>query len=204
MARKRDISPDKALQRVITALETSDTLNDPSHHDAIRSLVLGGPFVVNATYRAALARPHPEVSLWRAELVQYLRTLVQTHDHRQVMGTLLTNDQPGSGSLTTTGPFRFSATLVNGRVSSTVDSQSIRDVAILNLHYRLLEVGLRNIRRCADPKCRRLFVKTYRREFCSVTCQARRNKELNRARHAAHREQQLKRRRVARAALGAH
>ena len=187
MRRKRDTSPDAKLQAVITALEASDETDHASHHRAIRDLVLGGPFLVNETYRAAVKTPHPLASLWRAELVAFLRTLVRT------------SGRTSWGSLTTEGPYRFSGALVDDRVYPTVDSQSIRDVAILHLLLRLHEVGLRNVRFCEAPDCQHLFVKTYRRQYCSTRCQQRHNKQLTRASHDEEEERRLRRRRIARA-----
>src|SRR5262245_57117709 len=131
LARKQDRSPEAKLQAVITALEASDEVNHPSHHAAIRELVLGGPLLVNETYRAALKTPDPEVSLWRAEIVQFLRTLVQT------------SGRTSWGDLCTLDTFKFSGALIDGRVFCTVDTKTIRDLAILHLILRLQEVGLR-------------------------------------------------------------
>jgi hypothetical protein len=190
MTRNRDTSAEAKLQSVITTLETSDELNHPSHHQAIRDLVLGGPFLVNDTFRAALAEPDPEVSLWRAEFVQFLRTLARTAG------------RPSWSRLGTVGLYAFSGALVNGRVSITVDSQRIRDVALLNLMARLHEVGLRHVRRCEAPDCQHLFVKTYRRGYCSTRCQQRHNKQKHRAELSAERERRMKRHRVARTRTG--
>lgn len=171
---------------MLTALEADDTLNHPSHHQAIRDLVLGGPLHVNETYRAALKTPDPEVSGWRAELVQFLRTLVRTAG------------RTSWSELVTHHGFKFSGALIDGRVFCTVDSRSIRDLAILHLMLRLQEVGLRNVRFCKAPDCRHLFVKTYRREYCSKRCQLRHNKQIHRQLDRDKQDQQVKRRRVAR------
>jgi hypothetical protein len=47
---------------------------------------------------------------------------------------------------------------------------------VLQLVMLLDRVGLSAVRRCGAADCRRLFVKTYRREFCSERCQKRAHK----------------------------
>ena len=59
-----------------------------------------------------------------------------------------------------------------------VDSTDVRNVVVLQLVMLLNEVGLHNVRVCGA--CPRLFVKTYRREFCSVQCQQRKYKRIKR------------------------
>lgn len=179
--------PEAKLQAVITALEASDELNDPRHQQAIRDLVLGGPLQVNEIYRQELKTPHPLASLWRAEIVQFLRTLVRSEG------------RTSSHDLVTEGHFKFSVAKVHDHVYCMVDSQSIRDLAILHLLLRLHEVGLRNVRVCQAPDCQHLFVKMYRREYCSKRCQARHSKQVRRAMERDEEERQQKRRRVARA-----
>jgi CGNR zinc finger len=49
-------------------------------------------------------------------------------------------------------------------------------------------VGWRNIRICGAPGCSHFFVKTYRREFCSLRCQQRVNKQRQRFRIRAEHE----------------
>ena len=119
--------------------------------------------------------------------VQFLRTMVRESGRSAWI------------TLETEGKFRFTGALVEGSVHVTVDSQTIYDLALLNLMFLLHEVGLRQVRMCEAPDCQHLFVKTYRREFCSKRCQQRQNKRLHRAAVLAEREQQLKRRRVSRA-----
>jgi len=186
MPKKRDTSPEAKLQAVITALETSDQMNHPSHHRAIRDLILVGPFLVNETYREAFRTPHPLASLWRAQLVQHLRNLIGHPGHE------------AWPPLESEGRYRFSAALVDGRVYVTVDTQSIWDLALLHLEFLLHVVGLRNVRVCLAPDCPHLFVKTYRREYCSTRCQQRHNKQQHRNTKRDITARRLQRRRVAR------
>jgi hypothetical protein len=44
---------------------------------------------------------------------------------------------------------------------------------LLQLVLLLHTVGLRNVWKCSAPDCARLFIKTYRRAFCSPRCQKR-------------------------------
>ena len=55
------------------------------------------------------------------------------------------------------------------------EAADTRDLVVLQLVLLLHTVGLHNIRFCAAPDCPgpHLFVKSYRREFCSVRCQKR-------------------------------
>lgn len=55
------------------------------------------------------------------------------------------------------------------------------DVVVLQFWETVAVVGLRNIRKCDARDCQQLFIKTYRRTFCSERCQKRANKRIQRA-----------------------
>ena len=73
-----------------------------------------------------------------------------------------------------------------GRIGVQV-SGTARDLVILQFFALLQVVGVENIHACQAPDCPRIFVKTYRRDFCSAKCQTRTNKRKQRANNAAKR-----------------
>jgi len=164
MARKRDRTPEAVLERVIRELEQSDALNHPSHHRAVIALLSGGPLLCPEALQWEVEQPDPEVSLIRAELITFLRDTVRL-------------DGTGAAwyGIGLMGHVQLRALAAAGDVTGAA-SGSVRDVAVLQLFLLMREVGLRNIRVCGaiEPGgCRRLFVKTYRRAFCSARCQQR-------------------------------
>ena len=72
------------------------------------------------------------------------------------------------------------------------------DLVKLQVLLLLHIVGLRHIRQCAAAACPRIFVKQYRREFCSKTCQNRTYMRRQREHAAISRERATFRRRRAR------
>jgi hypothetical protein len=122
-------------------------------------------------------------SLVRAELLAFLRQTVRNEGTGAV----------GNG-ISITNPITFSATATGRRVTYAAQGR-MRDIAILQLVLLLDHVGLSNVRRCGVGDCHRLFVKTYRREFCSVRCQARDYKRKLRQRMREQQEQQTRARR---------
>jgi hypothetical protein len=131
-----------------------------------------------------------EVSLWRAELIEFLRTLVREEGRLSY------------GRLSTNVGLVFSAHLAGSRVrlfADAFDGRDVRSLVILQFVLLMHAVGLRNIRMCgaAEPGgCQRLFVKTYRRAFCSARCQQRDYKRKIRQRKREQHEQQTRRRRT--------
>ncbi len=119
------------------------------------------------------APPDDEVITVRAELLAFLRGLVRT----QSFG--------GSQSIGTEGLFNFTARLARGRVALGADGKHTRDLIVLQVVLLALHVGLPNVRKCGAPDCDHLFVKRYRREYCSVACQKREYMRVNRSRWAA-------------------
>ena len=110
-----------------------------------------------------------DVSLIRAELLQLFRSTVR-------MGR---SGGPSSG-IGFNKPVSFTARLANdARVTLGVDGDT-RAVAILQAVLLLHEVGLANVHKCSAPDCNRLYVKVYRRKFCSVQCQKRINTRIQR------------------------
>lgn len=99
-------------------------------------------------------------------------------------------------------------TSVSGRVALGANGDT-EDLVILQLVMLLSHVGLHNVRICkaadcgspagtvAAPSSRRMYVKTYRREFCSAQCQKRvymrqrrENERRSRERRAAQRRRE--------------
>jgi hypothetical protein len=189
VTRKRDTSPEALLQTVITGLE-----NDypPTYRGAVLALLAQGPLLCPETLLKELEQPAGEQwdvgvvrgdSLARAELLAFLRQTVRNENTGAV----------GYG-IAITSPVTFSATAAGRRVTCGA-AGAMRDVAILQLLLLLDRVGLSNVRICGVGDCQRLFVKTYRREFCSARCQQRDYKRRLRQRRREQQEQQTRSRR---------
>ena len=158
------------------------------HYGACLSLLHQGPFFATETFMRAMGdattprqRTPAVVAVVRAELLAFLRSVIQTQ------GT-----STWASGITTQHPFTFSATgpYVGGAVEGDV-----RDVIVLQLMSLLMQVGLSQIRICTAPDCDRLYVKVFRREFCSVRCQSRTYMKTKRANERRKRERAAIRRR---------
>lgn len=201
MTRKRRsgiTEPEAVLGTVIRALEEDDAaLDGPdplpllrTYHDALVRLLAHGPLLcteAHARERELTEAPRlgwADVLKLRAELLQVVRSAVR----QATAGAASTpiDTRPG---------ISFSVQLVDGRavIRATGDTRSL----VLHQFLMLLhEVGLTNVQKCSAPDCQRLFVKVYRREYCSVQCQkriyTREKRRLDRERKAylAHRRRQ--------------
>ena len=116
------------------------------------------------------------------ELLAYVRGIV--HQHRADPQTL-------SPAIGFAGVVSFAAWMTpDGRVHPYATG-SVRDLAVLQFERLLDLVGLQNVQACGADACPHLFVKTYRREFCSERCQKRmykrRQREAARAQEARRR-----------------
>jgi hypothetical protein len=186
--RKRDTPPppEVLLQRVIRDLEQSDRPNHPSHRNAVLALLSEGPLLCGEALLREIDHPDPGVSLVRAELIQFLRTTVRLEGQ-------------GESLIWLDGPVALVAmALGGGRVQGGAKG-TLRAMAVLQMFLLMQQLGLRNIRTCgaAEPGgCQRLFVKAYRREFCSARCQQRDYKRKLRQRQRELKEQQTRRRRI--------
>jgi hypothetical protein len=182
MTRKRDITPEALLQRVITGLE-ADSL--PRFRADAVALLTHGPLRCGGAVDQAKS-PDADLLTCRAELLQLARTLVR------VQG------QESRAGIGTYGYFVFDGQHVaDGRVVVSAGAKDVSDLLKLQFVMLLHVVGLRSVHRCSARGCLRLFVKTYRREFCSVQCQQRDNKQRQRQHERNRREREQRRRRVA-------
>jgi hypothetical protein len=118
----------------------------------------------------------------RAVLLQLLRSTVRQGQF----------ERPSTG-IGTYYAITFSARLIDGHVVIAA-SGHVKDLIVLQMVLLLHEVGLKNVRECTAPDCQRLFVKVYRREFCSVQCQKRINTR-NQRQIAREQKERLARRR---------
>jgi hypothetical protein len=157
--RKRDASPQTLLRHLLDTIE--DDAPKP-YTDALNALIERGPLVC----RTADATWAPES---RAVVLAFLKSVVG--DGRF--------DRESSG-IGTYGSMTFRGQLLDdGRVICSVDGGAA-DLVVLQLIVLLQLVGLRNVRVCAAPDCKRLFVKRYRQTYCSTRCQSRANHQLQR------------------------
>lgn len=163
MARKRDARPEVVAhqdpialaRKVVTLLdERTDT---ESHRRAIYLLVTNGPcFGDDASSAVRLLSPD-EIAVIAQALQVYLRNAVRT----RIPGTPI--DLSGVRIYTVrsiTSAVSFMAGPVLGQAGLAL---------MLLLHL----VGLQNFWACSAPDCPRIFVKRWRREYCSARCQRR-------------------------------
>ncbi len=188
MTRKRNTEPEALLQMVITRLETSD---EPAlahrkavaqYADALTALLDWGPLLCEPTNEPDDAT----IVLVRAEVIAVLRLAV----HRRESDPL----GIGESGIALSAPPQFSVRLRGPHAQIGV-SGSFRDLVVLQLVWILEHVGLAHVRQCTAPDCERLYVKTYRREFCSTRCQRRTNKRRERLAAREYHEQQRRSRR---------
>ncbi len=152
------------LRRAIPALEGDDPRG---HQRAVLSLLLHGPLHVDP---AVLTRPARDtISEVRAELLAFLRGIVRGGPPAEI-GTYR--------SIT------FAAHGATGPIDCEARGQH-RDLVILQVVTLLHVVGLDTVRIC--KACPRMFVRTYRREFCSARCQKRAYMRQRRANERAKR-----------------
>jgi hypothetical protein len=189
MRRKRDTTPEALLRRVIAELEESDELNHRSHRAALLTLLSAGPLMTSDTLLQELDTPTSDVSSIRAELVAFLRQAVR------LRGMGMDFELEYGLALDHTVPMQFFALATPRHRVFLFAKGSARDIAILQLLVLLDQVGMDNVRNCAAPNCPRLFVKTYRREFCSARCQQRTIKARLRQAARLQKEQQARARR---------
>jgi CGNR zinc finger len=202
MARKRRsgiLESEAMLGRVIRVLETDDSpLEDPDpqrvlqllrvYHAALVDLLTHGPLLCDeAVAREQEKTEHfplqrADVSVLRAELLQLFRSAVRQAE----IGA------PSTAISTKT--VSYTVRLVDGRASIAASGDT-RSLVILQAMLLLNDVGLTNVHECTAPDCRRLFVKVYRREFCSEQCQKRINTRKQRQIAREQRERLARRRR---------
>jgi len=193
ISRQRDRTPDEVLlDEVISNLEDGEAPR------AVMALVMAGPFFCQPVGGAGPLYSHPvdveafdqqpeEIATIADALLAYVRGIVHTRIDR-------THPAP---SIAMSGTVQFSPLLLeNGRIV-TFAKGAVRDLAVLQFERLLDLVGLRNIHVCGAENCSHLFVKTYRREFCSERCQKRTYKRRSRqeAREQAARNQARRQRR---------
>ena len=172
------------LQEVVERLEEEA---ERGHRRALHALLTQGPLRCYPKLQQLHVAPWGEI---RAEALAFLRTLVR-------------RSQDGVSGLSQGIGVGYKALTISAGVGgSLVGAGDIRDLIVLQLVMLLHDVGIGQVRVCRDPKCQRLFVKRYRRGFCSTRCQKRLHTYLTRLGEREEREreeqlkQQLKRRRA--------
>jgi len=182
-ARKRDaLSPVGLLRDVITSLEAS-TARKWRH--AIMRLLAEGPLLTSDAFRHVTDhRDDPAYAEIGAELLAFTREVVR----------LGGNVDAAAGIATESGA-RFRVQPVKGSAHLLADGATVRDAAILQYVWLIYSVGLDNVRACGAPDCPHVFVKSYRREYCSLNCQRRTNKRQQRDAAKRAKEQEQRRRR---------
>jgi hypothetical protein len=204
--RKRLTKPEAVLQKVVTALEGEE------YKTAILTLLSEGPLFSTQAYVRERESPEmipydleppateiPHYRLVGLELIQFLRNVVRTRDLTvakavRLSGTRFTVEVPDA-----TGGIDFHShairlhAMAHGRAVKQWIDGPMREVAILQLMALLEVAGLPTVQACSAADCRRLFVKVYRRQFCSVRCQKRSYARMRREQAAREAEEQAQR-----------
>jgi len=171
VTRKRDIKPETVLQALIPPLERED-FDVRTATRTLRWLLVNGPlrcpddsleqFATWASDPMALGGTY-------RELLKFLRDVVRLRD----------SEGRGPKPRIWTDGVTQSVRWERGRLVPAVEGgppDSVRTLLVLQFRELLLLAGVNNIRKCSAPDCDHLFVKVYRREFCSERCQKRVNK----------------------------
>jgi hypothetical protein len=159
MQRKRYTNPEQLLQRVVLRLEDE---GERGHREALQALLAEGPLLCSDALLTTLQKR--DVAPWaeiRVEVLAFLRTLIREAQYGRP-----------SSELGIYGSVTFTGLGGSGRTVRAAEG-SVRDLLVLQLVMLLHEVGIGQVRTCAAFDCQRLFVKTYRRNFCSTRCQKR-------------------------------
>jgi hypothetical protein len=206
MARKRHTKTraETVLGDVIRVLEQDDSALDGderaqrdvlfAYRGALLDVLAYGPlFCEDALLRATDDEKSFDVLNLRARFLQLLRSAVR-------LGEI---GRP-STDISLYRHVTFKAQLVDGLAHITADAGQVDDLIVLQLILLLQTVGLKNVRLCSAPDCphpdrpsRRLYVKTYRREFCSVQCQKRVYARAKRQQDRERKERRARQRRKA-------
>lgn len=200
MVTKRDLRPEAILISILHWLQ------DDRPRDAVLLLLEHGLLDTRAVAEREKMTPSldavgfPATEITGPELLAFLQTAVRL---RGVRG-----DGPGglatSSALATLPGAQIVhrvATNARGEVTHQVDAPT-REAAILQWVALLSLVGLRHVRPCGAPDCSKLFLKMFRREFCSIQCQKRTKKRAERVAARDAREKQRARARRLRATTG--
>lgn len=167
MARKH-YSPEALLNQLIDAIEGDPRALEEgkqsaarfiaTYQSAFRRVLTEGPIACSPTPDQV---PVEELDTTRAELQNLFRSALR--------GARI---QRPSDPIAFAYDVRITAEIVGGdvRLAATGDG---RDLLLLQVVLLLDRVGLSTVRECGALGCGRLFVKAYRREYCSVRCQRR-------------------------------
>jgi hypothetical protein len=156
--KRKRYRPDAVLSRLIGALESED---DQAHRIAIVELLQRGPLICEGVIgRIDRTDQNGDILTLRAVLLGFLRSIVRDSQFGRF-----------SQGIGTYKAMNFRAN--TGAVTSCAVDGDLHDVAVLQLITLLHIVGLGDVRECSAPDCQRLYVKAYRREFCSPRCQKR-------------------------------
>jgi hypothetical protein len=156
----------------------------------VRTLLLNGPLDTTTAYEREMGAERLTLENL-TELIAALRQFVRT--------VVRSRREPFAYSpIGLYGPLTFRA-LVNADETIRVGVEgTIRELVILQLVFLLHEVGLSQVRMCTAPQCDRIFVRSYRQEFCSLACQKRTNKARLRQVKREREEQRARRQRGSR------
>jgi hypothetical protein len=204
--RKKRNAFETLLQDVIETLELDDSIiangetaeerrRLSAYRDVLVQLLDRGPLDIADGKHASLGVV--EALNTRAIILQFLRSAVRDGERGRPSTPLAVRD---AISFTI-------ADISGGRVAIRATGDSVEDLVILQLVMLMSHVGLHNVRVCkatdcgsppgtpAAPSSRRLYVKTYRREFCSEQCQKRVYMRQRRENERRQRERAARRRR---------
>jgi CGNR zinc finger len=172
------LGPDAGLAHVIERLEKEEARENSL---GLSLLALAGPLYLDGAYRVIQSLSDDDIRRIRGELLTFLRGIVRAASKNSFASPMHVTGDVSVGL----EPSGKAVSLVRGQ---------LRDQLLMQLIVKLHQVGLRSVRGCGAPDCSRLFVKRYRREYCSARCQKRINTRTNRQRERARLQQQVERR----------
>ena len=178
MPRKCYATPEALLRAVITTLEQDRPRRRPAA-PAHRPLC---PETLQRKRDAPAVQewddgPQSLAALCGSSLLAFLREAVQLRSGLSALRALRADLAAGREQAVSPIPVRglvtFRALVTERGAVRLVAEGNVEGVAVLQLVQLLEAVGIANVRQCQASPCLRLYVKTYRRQYCSPRCQKR-------------------------------
>jgi len=165
-------SAENLLARLVAFAEGStEVLVDQSARRLLRDVIQNGPVLVIGDAPIEITgTASRELTPWPAS--RYAQLQQRLRGFFGGLVDLASTDQGGLVPTVHVNRLIFGATPTASGVVVTVDGPAA-DVLLFQVVQLIQAVGVSRLRRCPNEKCRRIFAKTGRREFCSDRCQKR-------------------------------
>lgn len=205
MPRKNYKNQTQAAETLLATVISGLQRGGETQRRALRQLVEEGPFGIGTT--GGSVEQDEALAALGADLLAFVRGLVDPLlVTPEGAPTKRAGGRPRVGEYFHMSPLHLKQSLTlysvlrvdSNRPYFQIDADQ-HDTAVMQFVILLDRVGLPNVRACGAPDCDRIYVKTYRREFCSSQCQKRvyarkvrgKKRELQQRRERARRRRQI-------------